>query len=121
MRAMAFAQPGEVDVLQLMDLPKPVPDDDEVVIQVKACALNHLDLWVRSGLPAKIPMPHIGGCEAVGIVAEVGRKVTNLKVGDRVLISSGLADIDSEWTNQNLDSCAESYRIFGYQTQGGLS
>jgi NADPH:quinone reductase-like Zn-dependent oxidoreductase len=118
---MAFAQPGGVDVLQLMDMPKPVPDDDEITIHIKACALNHLDLWVRSGLPTKIPMPHIGGCEAAGIVAEVGRKVTSFKVGDRVLISSGLADIDSEWTNQNLDSCAEGYRIFGYQTQGGFA
>ncbi|HMF14330.1 MAG TPA: alcohol dehydrogenase catalytic domain-containing protein, partial [Gemmataceae bacterium] len=72
MRAMAFAQPGGLEVLEMMDLPRPTADDDEVVIQVKACALNHLDLWVRSGLPTKIPMPHVGGCEAAGIVAEVG-------------------------------------------------
>lgn len=121
MRAMAFAQPGGVEVLQMMDLPKPTPDDDEVVIQVKACALNHLDLWVRSGLPTRIPMPHIGGCEAAGIVTEVGRNVTSLKPGQRVLISPGLADIDSECTNVDLDSCAEGYRIFGYQTQGGFA
>src|SRR5262249_34877840 len=121
MRAMAFTQPGGVEVLQLMDLPKPTPDDDEVVIQVKACALNHLDLWVRSGLPTKIPMPHIGGCEAAGIVAEVGSKVTKVKPGDRVMISPGLAEIDSDWTSQDLDSCADGYRIFGYQTQGGFA
>src|SRR6516164_5254410 len=121
MRAMAFAQPGGPEVLQLMDLPKPTPDDDEVVIQVKACALNHLDLWVRSGLPTKIPMPHIGGCEAAGIVTEVGRKVTSLAPGQRVLIAPGLADIDSEWTTMDLDSCAAGYRIFGYQTQGGFA
>jgi NADPH:quinone reductase-like Zn-dependent oxidoreductase len=121
MRAMAFAQPGGLDVLQLMDLPKPEPDDDEVVIQVKACALNHLDLWVREGLPTKIPMPHIGGCEAAGIVAEVGKKVSRFKPGQRVLVSPGLAEIDAEQTNVNLDSCAEGYRIFGYQTQGGFA
>src|SRR5437773_8373941 len=121
MRAMAFARHGGVEVLELMDLAKPTLDDDEVLVQVKACALNHLDLWVRSGLPTKIPMPHIGGCEAAGLVAEVGRKVTHFKTGDRVLISPGLADIDSEWTNQDLDSCAEGYRIFGYQTQGGFA
>ena len=121
MRAMAFAQPGGLEVLEMMDLPRPTPDDDEVVIQVKACALNHLDLWVRSGLPTKIPMPHVGGCEAAGIVAEVGSKVTKVKPGDRVLISPGLAEIDSDWTNQNLDSCADGYRIFGYQTQGGFA
>jgi len=121
MRDMAFGQPGGIDVLQLMDLPKPTPDDDEVVMQVKACGLNHLDLWVRAGLPTKIPMPHVGGCEAAGIVTEVGRKVTSFKPGDHVLISPGLAEIDSDWTNQNLDSCADGYRIFGYQTQGGFA
>ena len=73
MRAMAFAKPGGADVLELMDLPRPTPDDDEVLVQVKACALNHLDIWVRKGLPTKIPMPHIGGCETAGVVAEVGR------------------------------------------------
>ena len=66
MRAMAFAQPGGPDVLQMMDLPKPALEDDEVLVQVKACALNHLDVWVRQGLPTKIPMPHIGGCEIAG-------------------------------------------------------
>src|SRR5207245_7904062 len=62
-KAMAFTQPGGVDVLQLVDLPVPSIDDDEVLIEVKACALNHLDLWVRQGLPTKITMPHVGGCE----------------------------------------------------------
>jgi NADPH:quinone reductase-like Zn-dependent oxidoreductase len=121
MRAMAFAQAGGLEVLRMMDLPKPTPDDDEVVIQVKACALNHLDLWVRSGLPAQIPMPHIGGCEAAGIVTEVGRQVKSPTPGQRILISPGLAEIDSEWTNIDLDSCADGYRIFGYQTQGGFA
>jgi NADPH:quinone reductase-like Zn-dependent oxidoreductase len=66
-------------------------------------------------------MPHIGGCEAAGLIVDVGRKVTTFKPGQRVLISPGLADIDSEWTNVDLDSCAEGYRIFGYQTQGGFA
>ena len=86
MRAMAFAQHGGVEVLELMDLPTPVPDDDEVLVQVKACALNHLDLWVRQGLPTKIPMPHIGGCETAGVIAEAGKKVKTVQVGQRVQI-----------------------------------
>ena len=89
MRAMAFAQPGGPDVLQLMDLPKPALDDDEVLVQVKACALNHLDVWVRKGLPTKIPMPHIGGCETAGVVAEVGKRVQGWQVGQRVLDLAG--------------------------------
>jgi len=118
---MAFAQPGGPEVLQLMDLPKPTLDDDEVLVQVKACALNHLDVWVRKGLPTPIPMPHIGGCETAGVVAEVGRRVTSVKVGQRVLISPGQCSLESDWYNQGIDSCAEDYHIQGYQTQGGFA
>jgi NADPH:quinone reductase-like Zn-dependent oxidoreductase len=121
MRALAFAEPGGVDVLQLMDLPKPAIDDDEVLVQVKACALNHLDLWVRQGLPTKISMPHIGGCETAGIVAEVGRRVQGLSVGQRVLISPGQGCNTCSWCSQGIDSCCEQYHIQGYQTQGGFA
>jgi NADPH:quinone reductase-like Zn-dependent oxidoreductase len=118
---MAFAQPGGADVLQLMDLPIPTPDDDEVLVQVKACGLNHLDVWVRKGLPTKIPMPHIGGCEPAGVVADVGKKVQGFTVGQRVLISPGQADRNSDLVNQNLDNLDESFIIHGYQTQGGFA
>lgn len=121
MRAIAFAQPGGVDVLQLMDLPRPTIDDDEVLIQVKACALNHLDVWVRSGLPTKITMPHIGGCETTGVVAEVGKRVKDLALGQRVLISPGQSCMRCEWCTQGIDSCCAQYRIQGYQTQGGFA
>ena len=121
MRAMAFAQPGGVDVLQLLDLPVPTLEDDEVLVQVKACGLNHLDIWVRNGLPTKIPMPHIGGCEPAGIVADMGKKVRGFTVGQRVLISPGQADRNSDLVNQNLDNLDESFVIHGYQTQGGFA
>src|SRR5579862_2363225 len=121
MRAMAFAQPGGADVLQLLDLPMPTLDDDDVLVQVKACGLNHLDVWVRKGLPAKIPMPHIGGCEPVGIVADMGKKVKGFTVGQRVLVSPGQADRNSDLVNQNLDNLDESFIIHGYQTQGGFA
>jgi NADPH:quinone reductase-like Zn-dependent oxidoreductase len=121
MRAMAFAQPGGLDVLQMMDLPKPTLEDDEVLVQVKACALNHLDLWVRQGLPSKIPMPHIGGCEIAGVVTEVGRKVREFQAGQRVLISPGQSCMHCDWCNQGLDSCCDQFHIIGYQTQGGFA
>ena len=118
---MAFAQPGGVEVLQMMDLPRPAIDDDEVLIEVKACALNHLDLWVRQGLPTRIPMPHVGGCETAGIVAEAGKRVSNVAVGQRVLISPGQCSLSSDWYNRGIDSCAEDYHIQGYQSQGGFA
>lgn len=121
MRAMAFTRSGGPEVLELMDLPRPSFGDDEVLVQVQACGLNHLDLWVRQGLPTKIPMPHIGGCETTGIIAEIGGKVKNLQVGQRVLISPGQCSLDSDWYNRGLDSCADDYHIQGYQTQGGFA
>jgi NADPH:quinone reductase-like Zn-dependent oxidoreductase len=121
MRAMAFAEPGSVDVLKLMDLPTPTIEDDEVLVQVKACGLNHLDLWVRRGLPVKIPMPHIGGCEVAGVVAEVGSRVKGFQIGQRVLISPGQADRNSDCVNLNLDNLDDSFHIHGYQTQGGFA
>jgi NADPH:quinone reductase-like Zn-dependent oxidoreductase len=121
MRAVAFAQPGGLDVLQVMDLPTPSIADDEVLVQVKACALNHLDVWVRGGLPTKIPMPHIGGCETTGVIAELGKRVKGLSVGQRVLISPGQSCMQCGWCTQGLDSCCEQYIIQGYQAQGGFA
>lgn len=121
MKAMAFEKPGGVEVLELMDLPAPAIDDDEVLVEVKACALNHLDLWVRQGLPTKITMPHIGGCETAGIVKEVGKKVKDFTPGQRVLISPGQSCNTCDWCNQSLDSCCDQYRIQGYQTNGGFA
>src|SRR5436305_827091 len=103
MRAVAFARHGGPEVLEPMDLPTPEPGADEVLVQVKACGLNHLDLWVRRGLGTSIPMPHVGGCEVAGTVAAVGPLVTGLDTGQRVLIAPGLlppAAGRSEWAAQ---------------------
>jgi NADPH:quinone reductase-like Zn-dependent oxidoreductase len=121
MRAVAFEQPGGPEVLKVMDLPVPEIDVDEVLVEVKACGLNHLDVWVRKGLPTKIPMPHIGGCEPVGVVSKVGARVRNFAPGDRVLISPGQSCLTCDWCNQSLDSCCDQFHIIGYQTQGGFA
>lgn len=122
MRAVAFAQHGGLDVLQLMDLPTPEPKGDEVLVQVKACALNHLDLWVRQGIPGVAPMPHIGGCEATGLVAKLGPAASGFAVGQKVMIAPGLTPPQpSEWTAQGLDHVDPAYRVFGCQCNGGLA
>lgn len=121
MRAMAFARHGGPEVLELMDLPTPAIADDEVLVQVKACALNHLDVWVRKGIGTKIPMPHIGGCETAGVVVEVGSRVRQVRVGDRVLISPGQSCGRCSWCNQSLDSLCPEFIIAGHQTQGGFA
>lgn len=121
MRAVAFRQPGGLEVLELMDLPVPEISDDEVLVQVKACALNHLDIWVRKGLPTTIPMPHIGGCETAGVVARLGPKARGFEVGQAVLISPGQSNMESEWCHRGLENLSPDYIIQGYQTQGGLA
>jgi NADPH:quinone reductase-like Zn-dependent oxidoreductase len=121
MRAASFDRHGELDVLKLMDLPTPEIGPDEVLVQVKACALNHLDLWVRKGIGTKIPMPHIGGCETTGVVAKVGSDVKGIREGQSVLISPGQSCLKCDYCNQGLDSLCSEFIIAGHQSQGGFA
>jgi NADPH:quinone reductase-like Zn-dependent oxidoreductase len=83
MKAVIFNEHGPEDVLQFTDAPEPEIADNEVLVRVKACALNHLDLWIRGGLPGiKFPLPHILGSDISGVVEKVGRVVRNTKPGD---------------------------------------
>ena len=118
MRAVAFEKPGDLEVLQRLDVPIPTIGDDEVLVQVKACALNHLDVWVRKGLPTAIPMPHIGGCETAGVVAEIGKKVQAFSKGQRVLIAPGQSCNACHWCSQALDCCCEQFQVHGYHSPG---
>ncbi len=120
MYAMAFARTGGVDVLEPMDLPTPEVGPDDVLVGVRACGLNHLDLWFRQGLPMQIPMPHIGGCEIVGEVAEVGVDVKNVAVGQKVMIApnQGCGHC-SECLRGNDPGCPE-FCIPGEHSQGGF-
>lgn len=124
MRCAAFETHGGLEVLKVMDLPTPKPADDEVLVQVKACALNHLDLWVRRGLGVTIPMPHIGGCEVTGVIAALGplAQSSGLTVGQRVMIAPGLLPPrNSTWTARGMDHVDPHYMKHGFQTQGGLA
>ncbi|HQR06227.1 MAG TPA: zinc-binding dehydrogenase [Gemmatales bacterium] len=124
MRAVVFETLGGLEVLKLMELPTPKLQGDEVLVQVKACALNHLDIWVRRGLGVTIPMPHIGGCEVTGVIAELGPLAANsgLTVGQRVMIAPGLLpQKNSALTAAGMDHIDPNYMKHGFQTQGGLA
>ena len=72
MKALCCYEHGDLDVLQYADVPEPTPGPGEVWVQAKACALNHLDVWVRRGWPGlKLTLPHIGGSDVAGIIAGV--------------------------------------------------
>jgi NADPH:quinone reductase-like Zn-dependent oxidoreductase len=86
MKAVRIHQFGGPEVLQYEDIPDPQPRKDQVLVRVRACAMNHLDLWVRKGLPG-VKLPHILGSDIAGDVIEVGEYVTNFKAGQRVLIA----------------------------------
>ena len=86
MKAVRFHEFGGPEVLKYEDVPEPKLRKDQVLVRVKACALNHLDLWVRKGLPG-IKLPHINGSDVAGEIAEVGEYITDLKPGQRVLLA----------------------------------
>jgi alcohol dehydrogenase len=86
-KAVYFETHGGVDVLQYGDVPDPKPLSGEVVIKVEATALNFNDIWARQGLPRiPVPLPHISGTDAAGVVTELGPGVTHLRVGDEVIV-----------------------------------
>jgi NADPH:quinone reductase-like Zn-dependent oxidoreductase len=86
MKAVRIHEFGEPEVLRYEDVPDPVLRKDQVLVRVKACALNHLDLWVRKGLPG-VKLAHILGSDIAGEIVEVGEYVTGLKPGQRVLLA----------------------------------
>ena len=86
MKAVRIHQFGGPEVLRYEDAPDPKPRKDQILIRVKACALNHLDLWVRQGIPG-VTLPRILGSDIAGEVVEAGEYVTGFKVGQRVLLA----------------------------------
>jgi NADPH:quinone reductase-like Zn-dependent oxidoreductase len=86
MKAARIHEFGGPEVLRYEDVPDPKARKDQVLIRVKAVAMNHLDLWVRKGLPG-VKLPHILGSDIAGEVVEVGEYVTEVKAGQRVLIA----------------------------------
>ena len=86
MKAVRLHEFGGPEVLRYEDVPDPQPRKDQILVRVKACALNHLDLWVRKGLPG-VKLPHILGSDIAGEIAVVGEYVTGFQPGQRVLLA----------------------------------
>src|SRR3989441_11922331 len=122
MKAARFHQHGGPEVLRYEDAPEPKPNPGEVLVRVMACALNHLDIWVRQGIPAyQVPLPHIGGCDVAGVVERVGDEGTDLKPGDRVFVAPGLSCWRGEVCLGGQDHLCISDRLLGAQVDGGLA
>jgi NADPH:quinone reductase-like Zn-dependent oxidoreductase len=92
---------------------------DEAIVQLKAAALNHIDLWTRRGMTGlKVPFPHILGADGAGIVAEVGSQVTNLKKGDAVCLFPPSGCGQCEFCITDRDFMCIQLRVLGERTQG---
>ncbi len=122
MKAVIFSQHGGPEVLRYTEVAEPRINATEVLVRVRACALNHLDLWVRRGLPGiTIPMPHIPGSDIAGEVSRVGDLVTRVKVGQKVLLAPGLSCGQCEACSAGADNRCRRYTIFGYLVDGGCA
>ena len=122
MKAVRFHQHGGLDVLKYEDAPEPKIQANEVLVQVKTSALNHLDLWLRMGVRSwKLGMPHIVGSDVSGVVADVGSLVTRVKPGDRVLLCPGISCGQCEYCFKGLDSACRNYTLFGVMVDGGYA
>lgn len=122
MKALFFDEHGGPEVLRHGDVPDPKPGPGEVLLEVKACALNHLDIWVRRGWPGlKLPMPHWGGSDVAGVVRALGSGVKGWAVGRRVLVDPGISIVSDEHTRRGEDSVSPGYHILGEHCRGGLA
>jgi NADPH:quinone reductase-like Zn-dependent oxidoreductase len=118
MKAIRFHQHGGPEVLQYEDVPDPVLRKDQVLVRVKAVALNHLDLFVRQGVPG-VPLPHIPGSDIAGDVVEVGEYVTDIKPGTRVLLAPMVfCGICEKCVSGHQNFCPR-FSVIGYREPGG--
>ncbi len=122
MKATIFKQHGGPEVLEYTDVADPAIRANEVLVEVKACAMNHLDVFVRNGLPGiDIPLPHILGCDVAGVVREGGELVNWVKPGDEVMVQPGVSCGHCEACLSGQDNLCREYDMIGYRRNGGYA
>src|SRR5438477_1720096 len=122
MKAVFFSQHGGPDVLKAGEVPNPQIKANEVLVEVRACALNHLDVWVRQGLPGiEIPLPHILGNDVAGVVRERGELVDWVSPGEEVLLQPGVSCGHCRECLRGADNLCPRYDILGYRRDGGYA
>jgi NADPH:quinone reductase-like Zn-dependent oxidoreductase len=120
MKAIALRAHGGPEVVKLEELPEPVAGPGEVVVAVKAAALNHLDIWVRTGWPGlKLAWPHVLGSDVAGVVESVGPGVTDPKPGDEVVVNPSLGCGRCERCLAGEENLCRRFSILGEHQSGG--
>jgi NADPH:quinone reductase-like Zn-dependent oxidoreductase len=121
-KAILIPEHGGPDVLRYAEAAEPKIGAAEVLVRVRAVALNHLDLWVRRGLPGvSLPLPRIPGSDISGEVVRVGEQVTTVQVGQRVLLAPGISCGKCGECLAGRDNDCRLYTIFGYLVDGGCA
>jgi len=122
MKATVFRIHGGPEVLEYAEVPEPRRRANEVLVEVRGCALNHLDIFVRRGMPGiEIPLPHILGSDVSGVVREVGELVTWVKPGDEVMVQPGVSCGHCEACLSGQDNLCREYDMIGYRRDGGYA
>ena len=119
MKAVLFHDHGGPEVLEYADHPTPEPTPGQVQVRLRAAALNRADLWVREGWPGlKLEYPHIPGADGTGEVSSLGEGVTNLKIGDRVVINASISCGECSLCLAGKDNLCREWHLLGETTRG---
>jgi NADPH:quinone reductase-like Zn-dependent oxidoreductase len=122
MKAIAIRAHGGPEVVNLEDLPDPAPKPGEVVVAVKAAAMNHLDIWVRIGWQGlKLAFPHVLGSDVAGVVESVGAGVSGVKAGDEVVVNPSLGCGRCEQCLSGRENLCRRFSILGEHVSGGMA
>jgi len=122
MKAVVIREHGGPEVLQVEEIEDPHPGPGEVLVRVRACALNHLDVWTRMGQAGRtITFPHILGNDMAGEIAELPSPIEGLSVGQRVMLSPGSSCGRSAMCLSGEDHSCRQYRILGHGVHGGYA
>lgn len=120
MKAIVIQEHGGLEKLRFEEIPTPEISESEVLVRVKACALNHLDIWIRRGIPG-LPPPHIPGADVAGIIEKIGAAVKDIKAGERVVLNPNLTCGRCEYCQMGEDSLCVNFGILGEHAPGGYA
>lgn len=119
MKAVTIREHGGPEVVLIQDVPDPQPAAGEVVVDIRAAALNHLDIWVRKGRPGQnLKFPHVLGSDGAGVVSEVGPGVATVRAGDEVILNPGLSCGGCEYCLRGEQSECPNFTILGMGRPG---
>ena len=122
MKAAVINRIGGPDVIESAELPDPSPGPGELLVRVRACALNHLDVWTRMGQSGRpVPFPHVLGNDVAGEIAALGAGVAGFAAGQRVMLQPGVSCGRCFACLSGDDNTCREYKVLGYQLHGGYA